>query len=291
MRRLCQSGTPGSSCRCPENDGSRRRRESGRSRSGVSWAKRRTCPWKWWSLKSGAFGIAGLEFDLREHQGTRWAAALQTHWATKVANGNLHGEARASGQALRRLRVSRAVTATLRIITQYAFEFYLIFNIVLSTLRLVPSSFQQRAKVAGPLRACLGGKLAPGAGHTKSNRTRPLDNVTRSLVVWQCHCSYRPSGSAWSGCVGQRRLRTHAPGRELRHTESTPRRPPRAPIHPASGCRCSHWGVSSALRPVTRGGECRSMSRPCTAASYRECSVDRCCCMMPALSSRKRWRQ
>ena len=84
-RRLCQSGTRGSSCRCPGSDAPRRRRESGRSRWGVSWAKRRRRPWKWQAVKSGSIRIAGRNGGLREQQGTRWAAAQQTHGATRVA--------------------------------------------------------------------------------------------------------------------------------------------------------------------------------------------------------------
>lgn len=43
-----------------------------------------------------------MEIDLREHQGTQWAAALQTQWATtKVAKGGLPGADCHPEQALR----------------------------------------------------------------------------------------------------------------------------------------------------------------------------------------------
>jgi len=57
-QRLCQSGTRGCSCRCPGIGGRKTRRgRSGRSRSDVSRAKRRTGPWKWLSVKWGALSL------------------------------------------------------------------------------------------------------------------------------------------------------------------------------------------------------------------------------------------
>lgn len=71
-QRSCQSGIRGNSCRYRVGAGPRKRRGSGRSRSGVSWAKRRTGPWRWRDSESCSVEKAGLRIKkaARERDGS-----------------------------------------------------------------------------------------------------------------------------------------------------------------------------------------------------------------------------